>query len=95
MSTNASILEKLFSSEVKVQLLVLFHENPGIVDTIEGVARRIGRKGHQIRPDLEDFVNLGILKKGKIGNEEIFRLDRSGDKEMRNSLDAYFESLGR
>ena len=95
MNEKEPILEKLFASEVKVELLVLFHGNPGIVDTMDGVARRIGRRGSDIEADLEDYVTLGILRKRTLGNQKIFSLDRSGDKQMQNSLDYYFKSLGR
>jgi hypothetical protein len=95
LSGEKPVFEKLFSSETKVDLLVLFHRNPGIADTAEGVARRIGRNGPEIAQDLEDFVSMGILRKRDSTNgPSILQLDRSKDKEMQNVLDHYFESLG-
>jgi hypothetical protein len=87
-------LEKLLSSEVKVELLVLFHGNPGVIDTVDGIAMRIGRNGRDIEPDLEEFVELGILEKRTLGKKmNVFYLDRSGDNEMQNSLDLHFKGL--
>ena len=95
MSGVDPAFEKLFSSETKVDLVVLFHRNPGIADTVEGVARRIGRNGPEIEHDLDDFVSMGILRKRDSTNgKAILQLDRSKDKEMQNVLDHYFESLG-
>jgi hypothetical protein len=89
------IFTELFSSEIKVDLLVLFHKNPGIADSAEGVARRIGRSGPDIEHDLEDFVNLGILRKRSTKNgTAIIQLDRSKDEEMQKALDGFFEKLG-
>ena len=89
------IFAELFSSEIKVDLLVLFHKNPGIADSAEGVARRIGRSGPDIDRDLEDFVNLGILRKRITKNgTAIIQLDRSKDEEMQKALDGFFEKLG-
>jgi hypothetical protein len=84
----------LFASETKVALLVLFHGNPGLTDTSEGVARRIGRSGREVKPDLEDFTRLGILSRRKLGKEtEVYSLDHSGDRRMQESLDTYFKGL--
>jgi hypothetical protein len=89
------IFAELFSSEVKVDLLVLFHQNPGIADSAEGVARRIGRSGKDIESDLDDFVKLGILRMRNTKNGTgIIQLDRSKDEEMQKALDGYFEKLG-
>jgi hypothetical protein len=89
------IFTELFSSEIKVDLLVLFHKNPGIADSAEGVARRIGRSGPDIEGDLEDFVNLGILRKRSTKNgTAIIQLDRSRDEEMQKALDGFFKKLG-
>jgi len=89
------IFAELFSSEVKVDLLVLFHQNPGIADSAEGVARRIGRSGKDIESDLSDFVKLGILRVRSTKNGTgIIQLDRSKDEEMQKALDGYFEKLG-
>ena|SRR5437016_3786273 len=94
LNGKKSIIETLFSSEVKVELPLLFHGNPGITDTIDGIALRIGKNGHEVKPDMDDFVNLGIVKKRTLGKDrEIFQLDRVGDKTMQKALDKYFKSL--
>ena len=41
---GGALLRRLLSSEVKAELLVLFHKNPELIDTVEGVARRILRR---------------------------------------------------
>jgi hypothetical protein len=34
------ILDRVLASESKAELLMLFHKNPGLIDTVEGVSRR-------------------------------------------------------
>jgi hypothetical protein len=93
LKKDESISEKLFSSEVKVELLVLFRGNPGLTDSVEGVARRVGRTSHEVVSALDDFVDLGILKKRTLGSgTQLFSLDRAGDKKALNSLAQYIKA---
>jgi len=80
------LIATLLSSEVRGELLVLFHRNSGLVDTIDGVARRIGRTGLAIENDVRDLVNLGVLKTKKIGTSEVLLLDRARDREILQAI---------
>ncbi len=44
-SEDEVLLQRLLSSEIKTDLLMLFHRNPGRLHTTSGVALRIGRTG--------------------------------------------------
>lgn len=55
------LFERLLDSEVKAELLALFHTNPGLSDSIEGIAKRLGRSAEEIRSDLRDLVEIGLL----------------------------------
>jgi hypothetical protein len=93
LKKEESISERLFSSEVKIELLVLFRGNPGITDTIEGVARRVGRTSREIESAVDDLVDLGVLKKRTLGSgTRLFSLDRAGDKKALNSLAEYIKA---
>lgn len=86
MSEAAQTLATLLSSEVKGDLLTLFHRNPGLVDSLDGVARRIGKTGTSIELDIKSLVNLGVLKTKKIGTMEVFSLNRTRDREILDAL---------
>ncbi|MBO0887513.1 hypothetical protein J2P12_00270 [Candidatus Bathyarchaeota archaeon] len=86
MSEAAQTLATLLSSEIKGDLLTLFHRNPGLVDSLEGVARRIGRTGTSIELDIKGLVTLGVLKKKKIGTMEVFSFNRAKDREILEAL---------
>ena len=81
------------SSEIKGDLLVLFHKNPGLIDSLDGVARRIGRIGTTIQADVQDMVNVHILGTRQIGGREIIFLDRSGDKAAQETIMKYLKNL--
>ncbi len=87
------VLSKLLASEIRGELLVLFHRNPGLVDTIEGVARRLGRTPGLIEPDLRALVELGILTRKKMGSSDVIRLDRVKDREVLDSVARHIKTI--
>jgi len=82
MSETKEIMKRLLESEVKAELLILFHKNPGLIDTPDGIARRIGRMGKQIEKDLRDFVELGLLTEKDTGGLKVISLNHEKDKEI-------------
>ncbi|HVB95595.1 MAG TPA: hypothetical protein VND41_03220 [Nitrososphaerales archaeon] len=94
-SENEILLQRLLSSDIKTELLALFHENPGLVDTTSGVALRIGMTGTEVEGDVRDFVELGLLTKRTLGEgkTEVVQLNRSRDREIQASLAKYFRGL--
>ena len=92
MSAN-QLFQSMLSSEIKGDLLVLFHKNPGLIDSLDGVARRIGRIGTAIQADVQDMVNVHILGTRQIGGREILFLDRSGDKAAQETIMNYLKNL--
>jgi len=96
-SESESLLQRLLSTEVKTDLLTLFHRNPGLVDTATGVAIRIGRTGSDVAGDIGDFVDLGLLTKRTLGKAkiEVVQLNRTRDREIQASLERHFKGLVR
>ena len=93
MSVPSRLFQSMLSSEIKGDLLVLFHKNPGLIDSLDGVARRIGRVGTAIQADVQDMLNVHILGCRQIGGREIIFLDRSGDKAAQESILDYLKNL--
>jgi predicted transcriptional regulator len=93
MSSASETLRKLLRSEISGDLLTLFHKNPGLLDTQEGVARRIGRLATTIEADVANLADIGVLSKKRIGNAEILYLNRQRDKELQESIANYLKSL--
>lgn len=75
------IFERLLDSDVKADLLTLFHNNANLTETPEGLARRIGRSPTEVQNELNDLVELGILDRVEVYS---FGLDR--DKEIQDAI---------
>jgi predicted transcriptional regulator len=80
------IYSKLLSSDTKADLLALFHNNPGLVDSIEGVARRIGRTASEIEADVKDFIDLGLLVKERFGKSDAVSFNTNMDKQIQEMI---------
>lgn len=85
------LLDRLLSSEVKADLLTLFHRNPGLVDSSDGIARRIGRATDEIDADVDDFLDMGLLKATQAGSVTLLRLNKEKDTEIQHSLAEYLK----
>jgi hypothetical protein len=85
------LLERLLSSESKGELLMLFHKNPGIVDSIEGVARRIGKGKDQIESDVKDFIDLGLFNTTTAGKMVLISFSKERDREIQDSVTRYIK----
>lgn len=82
-------LDILLANEVRVDIMTLFHKNPGIMDSVEGLARRIGSVPEAIASDIDEIVKLGVVAKKKLGNRYIYCLDHSRDKEVQDAIANY------
>ena len=93
MSVPSRLFQSMLSSEIKGDLLVLFHKNPGLIDSLDGVARRIGRVGTAIQADVQDMLSVHILGSRQVGGREIIFLDRSGDKAAQETIINYLKNV--
>ena len=89
------MLERLLSSRTKGELLQLYHRQPGLVDTSEGVARQIGRSPAEVEEAIGDFVQMGILRRGSEGALQVLKYDMIRDREVQGMIEAYFRSLAK
>ncbi len=74
-------LETLLGSDTKAELLTYFHGNPKTVDSIEGLAARLGRKSTELEIDLQELVEIGLLREQKI-----FSLDPDRDVTLQKQI---------
>jgi predicted transcriptional regulator len=56
---NSEIFNKLIANENRADLLMLFRRNPGLIDAVDGIARRIGLQPSGISDDLSELVKIG------------------------------------
>ncbi len=91
--SGSEILSTLLGSEVRGDLLVLFHRNPGLIDTVDGVARRIGRTTVAVISEVRELLQLGVLKQKRIGTSEVVFLDRAKDQELLESVANHLKTI--
>jgi len=83
--------EKLIGTEIKAEVLHLFHMNPGILDTVDGIARRVGRMPKDVETEIQPLVELGVLRKERFGNLDVVSLNTSKDREIFKKVAALIE----
>ena len=92
-ASGQEILSVLLANEVRADLVSMFRKNPGIIDSIDGVSRRIGRIPTSIQEDIGALVKLGVLKARKLGDIEIYSLDRIKDKDIQEKIGGYLQKV--
>lgn len=75
------LFERLLDTDVKADILTLFHNNANLSETPEGLAKKVGRNPVEVQRELEDLVELGILKK-----IEVYSFGTDRDKEIQDAI---------
>ena len=91
--SGEQLLNRLLSTNVKGELLVLFNKNPWLIDTAEGIARRIGRDETAIEGDLNDLKVIGILEQKQIGGLQTMYMNREKMAELQDLIATYFTTF--
>lgn len=73
-------------TDLKVQLLVFFHDNPGVMETTEGLARRLGLNEEVLADNIRDHVQLGILSERDLGSKKIYVYNRGAERSLGDRL---------
>ena len=81
MKRSMKLFERLLDTDVKADLLTLFHNNSDLADTAEGLAKSIGKSPVEVNRELEDLVELGILKK-----TEVYSFGSDRDREIQDAI---------
>ncbi|MEA3189662.1 MAG: hypothetical protein QOD77_244 [Thermoplasmata archaeon] len=97
--TEPSNLRKLFEvwvdSELKAQIIVFYQNNPGVIDTIEGLASRLGTNVEQLRTNIADHLQLGFLHERKVGSQVVLVYDRKKQQGIQEFIAAEMGKLSR
>jgi predicted transcriptional regulator len=89
-----AVLGTLLSSTAMADVLLLFRRNPGLIDTVDGIARRVGSKSSAVSSEVSKLENLEILKKKTVGKAQVYFLDREKDAETQKQVAEYIMSVG-
>lgn len=89
---SSEIVKTILSSVTSLEIMSLFNTNPNIIDTAEGVAKRLGLGPEKIDADLNTLVSAGLLKKRTTGKSPVFTLDKEKAKEADFKIQAALSS---
>jgi len=81
MKRSMKLFERLLDTDLKADILTLFHNDPNMSNTADELARKIGRNTVDVQRELDDLSELGILKKVEVYS---FGLDR--DREIQDAI---------
>lgn len=88
MSSSTEIINTILSSVMTIELMKLFQKNPNLIDTVEGVAKRIGASASQVENDISKLVDLGILVKIPSGKSTVLVLDKKRAREIDSKIES-------
>jgi hypothetical protein len=71
----STILESLFSSSARVEVLALFLKNPGRPFYQREIERETGQPIRAVQREVERFEGIGLLLRSAEGNRVFFRLN--------------------
>lgn len=84
-------IQKYLTSYTKWELLKQFAENPGLVETVKGFARRLGKDQRQIGEALKSLARTGIVSNGRGGESGGYAL--TADDEQKAMLMKIVDSV--
>jgi predicted transcriptional regulator len=76
----------MLSSVAKCELLALFHRDPDLRDSVEGLAAQIGLASEEITHDVDDLIELGLLRRERTMGVELISWDRVKGEEIEDEL---------
>ncbi len=83
------MLNKLFNSKTRINILALFFGNPGKSFYVQEIIKLSKTDAANAHRELQKLLGLGILKSKKQANQKYFRLNK--DNEYFNGLKELFE----
>ncbi|MCA1810647.1 MAG: hypothetical protein LC623_01385 [Halobacteriales archaeon] len=91
----SKIMELWVATDLKVQVLVFSHDNPGVLETIEGLATRLGTNVAALRKEIAGHLSLGLIQERKAGAHTILVFDRKREGEVQRAIEQHFRDLAR
>ncbi len=81
------------ASDLKIQSLMFFHDNPGVIETLEGLAKRLGTNAQSLRKDIADHITLGIIQERKTSGYTLLVFDRQRENDVQGVIEERIRSL--
>ena len=69
---------------IKWDLIRFYYENPHTADSVENIAKYVGRNAIAVKPELDELTEAGVIQKRIIGGIPVYLL--VDDPEMRRLI---------
>lgn len=79
-------MEMWLSSGPKITLARFFRQNPGVIDTLGGLSRRLAIPSDVLRAELADHVRLGVIRERGAGDQTVYMLDQARRREIEETI---------
>jgi hypothetical protein len=89
----SKIMELWMASDLKVQVLVFYHDNPGTIETMDGLAKRLGTNIDMLRKEVADDVANGLIQERKAGDRTFLVFDRKRDADVQSAIEQRFRAF--
>ena len=86
LAERVEVAQKLLGSDAKLEILALFHQNPGLVDRIDGVSKRIGRDVSEIEAEVKDLIDIGVLHTETVESSKVIYYDQKNDAKIQKQI---------
>lgn len=67
---------------IYLELLYFFRNNPSVMDTMEGIASKIGRTVADIDPIVREFLKMKLIVENDLSGTKVFTYNRKVDREL-------------
>lgn len=81
------VIEVWVDSDSKVRLLVFFRQNPGIIETLEGLAQRLSLPIEKLSQEVRAHIEIGLLhSRDMAGGKTVYYFDRERWQELESLI---------
>jgi len=81
------IWAEFLSSDIKLEILQLFHTHPKLTSSSEEIAKQIRRTKEEIQSELHVLVTMGVIRKN--GEPGLFCLGEDTDRDVQTQICRY------
>jgi hypothetical protein len=67
---------------IYLELLYFFRNNPSIMDTLDGIANKIGRTIADIDPIIREFLNIKLITENDLSGTKVFTYNDKIDRDL-------------
>lgn len=87
------LLNSICNSIIKIGLVIFFHQNPGALDTAEGLARWVGKKETEVKKAMDELAKTGIIEVFGEGPSAIYSYTQ--DEVLLKAIDKFITGFSR